>query len=225
MCSGSTEDFGSFSPGSNPGSAARIGKGSPMDKVWTDEELRRAFRMPRARTITFRTSTITNAFVSALLPFTQPKPSEMGEVLNILEMNPNDLRCAYCGDKATEWEHLHPIVKERFPTGYPSSIRNLVPSCGKCNQSKGGKEWRDWIISNAPRSPKSRKTTDLDKRISRLERYEKWANCRRMALVKTVGKDAYKEYFGKLDYIISQMKEAQKMADILKSKISKSRVG
>jgi len=176
--------------------------------------------MPKARTITFRTSTVTNAFVSAILPFLQPKTSEIGEVLKILEMNRNDLRCAYCGDRATEWEHFHPVVKGRFPTGYPSSIKNLVPSCGKCNQSKGGKEWRDWITSNAPLSPKSRKIADLDKRISCLERYEKWANCSPMPLVKIVGEDVYEEYFGKLDDIIRQMKEAQKMASILKAKIN-----
>jgi len=193
-----------------------------MNKKWTDEELNQAFRMPRARTITFRTSTVTNAFASAMLPFFQPKTAEISEVLKILGMNPSDLHCAYCGDKATEWEHLHPIVKERFPTGYPSSIRNFVPSCGKCNQSKGGKEWRDWITSDAPLSPKSRKIADLDKRISRLERYEKWANCRQLPLVNIVGEDAYKEYFGKLDHIISQMKEAQTMADILKAKISEA---
>jgi hypothetical protein len=191
-----------------------------MNKTWTDEELKQAFQMPKARTITFRTSTLTNAFVSAILPFSQPKTSEIGEVLTILEMSPNDLRCAYCGDKATEWEHLHPIVKGRRPTGYPSSIKNLVPSCGKCNQSKRGEDWRNWITSDAPRSPKSRKIADLDKRILRLERYEKWANCRRMPLDKIVGEDAYREYFAKLDYIINQMKEAQEMAGILKAKIS-----
>ena len=196
-----------------------------MNKTWTDEELKRVFHMPKARTITFRTSTVTNAFASAILPFFQPKTSEIGEVLKILEMNPNDLRCAYCGDKATEWEHLHPIVRRRFPTGYPSSIKNLVPSCGKCNQSKGGKEWHDWITSNAPLSPKSRKVADLDKRILRLERYAKWANCGQMPLDKIVGEDAYKEYFGKLDYIIGQMKEAQKMAGILKAKISDANNG
>jgi hypothetical protein len=193
-----------------------------MNTTWSDEELKQAFRMPKARTITFRTSTLTNAFVSAILPFPQPETSEIGEVLRILEMTPNDLRCAYCGNTATEWEHLHPIVKGRRPTGYPSSIKNLVPSCGKCNQSKRGEEWRHWITSDAARSPKSRKIADLDKRILRLEKYEKWANCRRMPLEKIVGEDAYREYFAKLDQIVSQMKEAQKMANILKSKINET---
>lgn len=190
-----------------------------MNTTWTDKQLKLAFRMPKARSITFRTSTLTNAFVSAILPFPQPEASEISEVLRILEMTPNDLRCAYCGNTATEWEHLHPIVKGRRPTGYSSSIKNLVPSCGKCNQSKRAEEWRHWITSDVSGSPKSRKIADLDKRILRLEKYEKWANCRRIPIEKIVGEEAYREYFAKLDYITDQMKEAQKMAGILKAKI------
>jgi len=189
-----------------------------MDKIWADEELRRAFRMPRARTITFRTSTITNAFVSAILPFPQPKPSEIGEVLNIFEMNPEDLRCVYCGEVATEWEHLYPIVRRRRPTGYPSSIRNLVPSCRSCNQKKRGEEWRKWISSGAFSA--RFKQEDLKKRISHLEKYEAWAKCRPMPLEEIIGQETYKEYFGKLENIVNQMKEAQRIAEILKSKIA-----
>jgi hypothetical protein len=43
-----------------------------------------------------------------------------------------------------------------------------------------------------------------------------------MPLEKIVGEDAYREYFAKLDQIVSQMKEAQKMANILKSKINET---
>ncbi len=190
-----------------------------MNKTWTDEELRRAFRMPKAVTITFRTSTLTNAFAAAILPNLQPKTSEIAEVLAILEIDPGNLTCAYCGDKATEWEHVHPIVKGKVPIGDPSSIRNLVPSCGKCNQSKGGKEWRNWIKSNAPLSPKSRNVRDLDKRIAHIAKYEKWANCSQIPIIDIVGKYLYRKYFGKLDQIVSEMWEAQRMADILRAKI------
>jgi len=190
-----------------------------MNKIWTDEELRRAFRMPKAATITFRTSTLTNAFAAAILPNLEPKTSAIAEVLRILEIDPSNLTCAYCGDKATEWEHLHSIVKGRVPTGYPTSIKNLVPSCGKCNQSKGGKEWRDWITSNAPLSPKSQNVRDLDKRIARIEKYEKWANCSQIPIIDIIGKDSYRKYFDKLNHIVSEMREAQRMADVLRAKI------
>jgi len=178
--------------------------------------------MPKGVTITFRTSTLTNAFAAAILPNIEPKTNEVARVLDILEIDHDNLTCAYCGDKATEWEHLHPIVKGKFPTGYPSSIRNLVPSCGKCNQSKGGKEWRHWIISAAPRSPKSRGVRDLDKRIARIEAYEKWANCCPIPIREIIGESAYTEYFGKLDQIVKEMQQAQRMASVLKTRISEA---
>lgn len=187
-----------------------------------NENVGRAFSMPKALTITFRTSSLTNAFVAAILPNIEPKTNEVAQVLDILGIDPDNLTCAYCGDKATEWEHLHPIVKGKFPTGYPSSIRNLVPSCGKCNQSKGGKEWRHWIVSVAPLSPKSRGVKDLDKRIARIEAYEKWANCCPIPIREIIGESAYIEYFGKLEHIVEEMQQAQKMADILKARIGET---
>jgi hypothetical protein len=33
--------------------------------------------------------------------------------------------------------NLFLLVEEKEPIGYISEIRNLVPVCGKCNQSKG----------------------------------------------------------------------------------------
>jgi endonuclease I len=47
-------------------------------------------------------------------------------------------------------------VLKKKPTGYISEIHNLVPACGKCNQSKGNKEWRQWMLSDATLSPKTK---------------------------------------------------------------------
>src|SRR5947209_1676947 len=101
---------------------------------WSDEELLGCFRMPGGFTITGRTTSIRNVFVAAIIPVVRPSIDEIRRALEILELNPCDLRCSYCSDQATEWDHLRPLVKDGKPTGYPSSIRNLVPSCGKCNQ-------------------------------------------------------------------------------------------
>ena len=105
--------------------------------------------MPVPVQIAGRISSITNAFISSIVPAIMPTEEEVAASLQILELNPADLQCAYCGDKASEWDHLRPLVIDQRPTGYISEIRNLVPSCGKCNQSKGNKNWRDWIISEA----------------------------------------------------------------------------
>src|ERR1041385_6913759 len=106
-----------------------------------------AFRMPSVQTMVSRKSSITNAFVNALIPVIDPTNQEIAEALRILGMEPSDVRCAYCGDKSTEWDHLRPLVIKHRPTGFISEIGNLVPSCGKCNQSKGNKPWRVWILS------------------------------------------------------------------------------
>ena len=130
---------------------------------------RSAFGMPRPVKITGRTSTITNSFVNAIIPVVEPTDDEILSVLRVLDMDATDVRCAYCGDPSTEWDHLEPIVSEKRPTGYISEIANLVPACGKCNQSKSGRRWRDWIQGPAALSPKTRGIQDLQERIERLD--------------------------------------------------------
>jgi len=56
-----------------------------------------------------RSSSITNAFINAIIPVIEPTEQEELESLRILEIDPRDIRCAYCGDKATEWDHLRGI--------------------------------------------------------------------------------------------------------------------
>src|SRR5687767_102420 len=101
------------------------------------KRLRACFRMPSVQTMMSRKSSITNAFVNSLIPVIEPSAAEIAEALTILGMTVEDVRCAYCGDVASEWDHLRPLVVGRRPTGFISEIGNLVPSCGKCNQSKG----------------------------------------------------------------------------------------
>jgi len=88
-----------------------------------------AFRMPSIQTMTSRKTSITNAFVCAIVPSLRPSLEEIAEALCILGMDPSDVRCAYCGDRASEWDHLRPLVVKRRPTGFISEITNLVPSC------------------------------------------------------------------------------------------------
>ena len=80
------------------------------------------FKMPKPVNITGRTSTITNSFVTSIIPCISPTTEQLRECLQILGLDQEDLRCAYCGDKSTEWDHLRPIVKGKKPTGYISDI-------------------------------------------------------------------------------------------------------
>lgn len=176
------------------------------------------FKMPKM-TITGRTSSVTNAFVNGIIPSICPTPKELTECLKILELDKDNLRCAYCGDKATEWDHLRPIVVNKKPTGYVSDIYNLVPSCGKCNQSKGNKNWKEWVYSGAPLSPKSRGIPDLENRIGRLEKYEKWKNIKPIDFQKLIGDDLWSRHWDNCKKLHKMMEEAQKLSETIKKKI------
>lgn len=125
------------------------------------------FKMPKNVKITGRTSSITNSFVNGIIPCIKPTKEEILECLSILGLDSENLSCAYCGDKCSEWDHFRPIVKDKGPTGFITEIGNLVPSCGNCNQSKSGAYWKMWILSDANESPKSRNIVDLEERIQR----------------------------------------------------------
>jgi 5-methylcytosine-specific restriction endonuclease McrA len=118
--------------------------------------------------------------VNGIVPCIPPTEAEVAEVLKILNLNDEGLRCAYCGDVAYEWDHFRPLVTDKRPTGYISEIANLVPACGKCNQSKGARNWREWMTSQAPRSPATRGVPDIEERILYLERFEAWRQADRV---------------------------------------------
>ncbi len=178
----------------------------------TDKQLLACFKMPGGSTITGRTTSIRNVFVAAIVPIIRPTADEVRQVLAILSLDPTDLRCSYCGDPATEWDHLRPLVKDGKPTGYPSSIRNLVPSCGKCNQSKGSTNWKDWMLGVAQRSPSARKVAGIEQRIARLQQYESWADCVPLKMKDLVSPELWDEYYALQEEILSKMRDAQALA-------------
>src|SRR5688572_33120377 len=125
------------------------------------------FDLPSPGSIKGRSSSITAAFIQAIVPVIEPTDAEVVEALSVLGMKPGTCVCAYCGDPRTEWDHFRPLVSGQRPTGFITEIANMVPACGKCNQSKGGKPWRQWMTSKAKRSPTSREVNDLDGKIAR----------------------------------------------------------
>jgi hypothetical protein len=188
--------------------------------TWTDKELFGCFKMPAGSTITGRTTSIRNVFVAAIVPIIRPKADEIRQVLEILQLDPHDLRCSYCGDRASEWDHIRPLVKAGKPTGYPSSIRNLVPSCGKCNQSKGSTDWKRWMLSSARHSPTTRKIPDLELRVSRLEQFESWAKCVPLEVEALVPPILWAQYYGIQKEILQKMRDAQKLATEIARQVS-----
>lgn len=185
---------------------------------WESKMLKKAFKMPSIKTITARSSSITNAFISAISIVERPTEKEIEEVLEIFGMSPDNMKCCYCGSQCTEWDHLKPLVFRRKPTGYPTSIKNLIPACNKCNQSKGNNDWEPWIRSNERTS----KLSDIEDRITRIKKYEEWANCTPTNFEEVIGVKELNNYLELCENILSSMQEAQKEARIIKEKVVKS---
>ncbi|PLC52974.1 HNH endonuclease [Pollutimonas nitritireducens] len=172
--------------------------------------------------ITGRSSSITNAFINSIIPVVPPTDEEIKEALEVLGMDHESYCCAYCGDKATEWDHLRPLVKDKRPTGNISEIHNLIPSCGKCNQSKGNKEWEAWMRSSALLSPASRKISDLEYRIEKIRNYEKWGQPTKIDFEEVVGLLVWEEHWANWEKIQSFMKEAQLLATRINQSVAKA---
>ena len=170
--------------------------------------------------ITGRSSSITNAFINSIIPIVQPTNDEVEKALKILEMTHQSFQCAYCGAVASEWDHLRPLVKDKKPTGYISQIHNLVPSCGKCNQSKGNKEWKKWMLSTAQLSPTARRIKDVAERIRRLEDYENWCTPTKIDFASIVGEDMWSKHWENWEQVLSIMRESQELASQINKKVA-----
>ncbi len=110
----------------------------------------------------------------------------------------------------------------KSPTGYISEIHNLVPACGKCNQSKGNKEWRKWINSDASLSPKTRGIKDIEERVKRLEEYEKTFTPKKIDFEELVGKDLWEKHWDNHKKLLEMMEVCQETSDTIQKKIIES---
>lgn len=179
--------------------------------------MKKIFRMPTPVKITGRTSSITNAFVNGIIPVIEPTEEEIESALETLGMDKDHIVCAYCGNPYTEWDHFHPLIKDKMPTGYISEIHNLIPACGKCNQSKGNKYWKTWMLSDAALSPSSRHIPDIEQRKKRLEDYERKYTPIKIDFEEIVGKDMWEQHWANCQVLHDLMQESQKHSDKLKS--------
>ena len=170
--------------------------------------------------ITGRSSSITNAFINSIIPVVLPSAKEVKRALEILGLTAETFQCAYCGGVASEWDHLRPLVKDKKPTGYISEIHNLVPSCGKCHQSKGNKEWKTWMHSTAKLSPAARGIKDIPERVKRLEAYESSKAPTRMDFAAIVGTDVWAQHQNNLERVQSLMRESQALAAKINTEVA-----
>lgn len=183
--------------------------------------LRAAFQMPLVQTMVSRKSSITNAFVNAIIPAVLPTVNEIDKALENSTLGPSRLACAYCGAGATEWDHLRPLVANRRPTGFISEISNLVPACAKCNQSKGGSDWRKWMLGRAKLSPTGRGVPGTAERVANLDCFVQWRPATRIDFELIVGRDQWERYWSLCEAVIDEMRRCQEYAGSLRARIIK----
>jgi 5-methylcytosine-specific restriction endonuclease McrA len=179
-------------------------------------------QLPAPMSVNGRSSSITNAFINAIIPIIEPTEEEELHALKILHIDPNDISCAYCGDKSTEWDHLRPIINNQEPTGYITEIANLVPSCGKCNQSKGKSYWRTWMEGTARLSPKTRGIPDLTERVKRLQDYENWRKPRKIDFAAVAGAEMWQRHRQNWREVLELLKKSQALATEIRAIVAKS---
>jgi hypothetical protein len=171
-------------------------------------------KRPTAQKLKGRKTTITNAFVLSVLPVIEPSDKDIYTALDVLGQDPDDIRCVYCGAPSHGWDHLRPVVRDVRPTGYITEIANLVPACGKCNSSKGGSDWRTWMLSKtASGSPTRRGLPDVAERVARLERFEQWRKPICIDFASLVGKEEWDDYWQSREAIVAEMMRCQAAAD------------
>lgn len=111
-----------------------------------------------------RKSTFANAFASALAPHDIYVPAEVADAMRDLGQDPDaELQCVYCGAEAATWDHVfNRVIKGEF-SGHGHRVRNLVPCCRTCNESKGQKPWREFFETRNP--------MDKEERVRRMEQF------------------------------------------------------
>lgn len=173
---------------------------------------------PRPK-ITARVTSLAHAFVHAIIPrqVDKQKQKSLYEKSGIVEGE-----CAYCGDRASDGDHFRALVKGGRPSGYFHTADNIIPSCGRCNQSKSGAHWRSWISGAALHSPATREIPDLETRIERLSAFE--ALVEREAtpvayLREKAGVELWDEYWARLDRIKADLVEAENAAAVIRERL------
>ena len=172
--------------------------------------------------IATRLTSLNGAFVNAVIP----RNADLLTVEENLRTFGFEVEeCVYCGQRgARDWDHFRPIVRGGRPSGHYHTTWNLVRACGRCNQSKGGKDWDKWITGSAKGSPKTRGVVDLEDRIRRLKKYElegdrQSASSDLFANVDAILRDRYWGYLERIRVIFDDAEkdaaEIRKQARIL----------
>ena len=90
---------------------------------------------------------------------------EMREVLDFF--GTAEPECVFCGSSAVRrWDHLVPVSQ-----GGETVRGNMVPACGRCDDSKQHYSFEQWMTGDARWSPKSQGVNDIERRKDRIRAY------------------------------------------------------
>jgi hypothetical protein len=122
--------------------------------------------------------------------------------------------CAFCGVReAPRKDHLVPVVQCGDFTP-----RNVVPACQKCDDSKGQREYHEWMRnSNSRRSLKARGFVDeqVEERIKLIEKWQ--SGYRPLTEAELFGED-YARYQEMLQQMEQLCEEARQMTSRVRSR-------
>ncbi len=167
-----------------------------------------------------RKTTINHAFASSLAPCDSYNEDRIAKAISSLGQDPyGDLTCVYCGSTAQTWDHLVSLVKDGQLQGYGHQVGNLVPSCRDCNSRKGNKAWSLFLEEAIPNQKKRRAVKDRLRRYLRLNAREV-----DVSLAEQRHRDKWRRYEELKTEIFQGMKEADKLAEILRLAVRKNAV-
>ena len=133
-------------------------------------------KYPAADRINGRTTTLNRSMANTLMHRIPCSPDVEAEWIKFFPGK----TCAYCGDTATQLDHLYPLIdgkNKKRPSGYGTDPGNLVPCCSKCNQPKGKQDWETFMRSDKCKHIGSAKNPDpvlaMEERIQIIKDFQK----------------------------------------------------
>ena len=125
--------------------------------------------------------------------------------------------CAFCGSKNTSRkDHLVPVISRG------DFIRtNVVPACQVCDDSKGQREYQDWMRNST--SPKSlrQRGFSIERIEERIAKIEQWQNGYKAKSERQLFGQDYDQYIDILNKMDSLCDEARQLVDKVKSQNNK----
>lgn len=118
-------------------------------------------------------------------------------------------KCSYCNVEDTGNSRTGIIPDHLIPAANNGDyiLGNIIPACQDCNDTRGKKDWKEYIIKYFPKNS--------DERVLKIERYITQFNYEPAIPEKRLENDEYQEY----QSILNEWESLLKRATELRSKI------